>query len=42
MAIEIKEPKSRTGDFFTINFATSSNLMNWEMMSEECAFSKER
>lgn len=42
MAIEINAPENRTGVFYTVNFAQSVDLMHWEMLGEECVFSKDR
>ena len=42
MAIEINAPQDRTGAFFTINFATSTNLVDWEIMDKECVYAKDR
>jgi hypothetical protein len=42
MAIEINAPEHRTGVYYTINFATSSNLIDWEIMDEKYTFTKER
>jgi len=42
MAIEIGEPPEEVGARFTMRFAESTDLLNWELTSSDCVFTKER
>jgi hypothetical protein len=42
MAIEIDAPAERTGVPYTINFATSADLMDWALLTEDHIFGKDR
>ena len=42
MAIEIGKPEERAGVPFTIVFAESSDLQTWNLLPEECDYSRER
>lgn len=42
MAIELGEPPEVVGKRFTMRFAKSDELLNWELISSDCVFSKER
>lgn len=42
MALEIKEPAELAGQPFTICFARSNHLFNWEIAPTECVYSKEK
>lgn len=41
MAFEINKPQKETGVGFTTRFAESNDLLNWELTSSECVYSKE-
>ena len=42
MAFEIGEPPEETGVRFTNRFATSKDLIHWELTPSECVYTKER
>ena len=42
MAIEIGDPPEVVGHRFTMRFAESRDLVKWELLPEECVFSKDR
>lgn len=42
LMFEIKKPKEEAGVPFTARFASSSDLVNWELTPEECNYAKDR
>ncbi|MCA9418779.1 MAG: hypothetical protein KC917_21065 [Candidatus Omnitrophica bacterium] len=42
MAFEVGEPKEVVGNRFTIYFAESKNLLDWDILPMECVYTKEK
>ena len=42
MAFEIGAPPEETGNAFTMRFAVSDNLLDWELTPSECVYTKDR
>jgi len=42
MAVELGEPPEEVGVRFTIRFAESNDLINWQLTPSECVYSRER
>lgn len=42
MAFEVGEPPEEVGARFTNRFATSSDLLNWELTPSDCVYSRDR
>ena len=42
LMFEIGKPKEEAGERFTARFASSEDLVNWQLMPKECNYSKDR
>ncbi len=42
LMFEIGKPKKEAGERFTARFASSEDLVNWQLMPKECNYSKDR